>query len=165
MYSIGEHVLYGLHGVCKIDAIEKKRFGDELHDYYILKPVFDQGSTIFVSTKKEALVSKMIPLLCRDDIYMLMDNLSISESYWIDNESVRKEEYKTIIESNDRAKQLSIFKAILLHRQKLIALKRKMHSCDEIILKNVEKRLYEEFAFVLETTKEDISAKLHAKIL
>lgn len=165
MYKKGEHILYGLHGVCKIDAIEKKRFGDVFHDYYILKPVFDQGSTIFVATQKESLISKMIPLLNKDDICTLIDQLPDIEVCWIDNEQVRKETYKQILEGNNRRSQLSVFKTISLHRHKLLTQKRKMHSCDEILLKNYEKRLYGEFAFVLNKTQEEISFTLHAKIM
>lgn len=164
MYQVGEHVLYGLHGVCKIDAIEGKKFDDEIHDYYILKPVFDHGSTIFVSTKKESLVAKMIPTLSAENISKLIDTLSESDSFWIENEADRKEQFKIIIESDDRNKQLGILKAYLLHKMKLISLKRKMHTGDEILLKNVEKRIFEEFSFVLDKSKEELSSLIYEKI-
>lgn len=164
MYQVGEHVLYGLHGVCKIDAIEGKKFDDEIHDYYILKPVFDHGSTIFVSTKKEPLVAKMIPTLSADYISSLINTLSDSDSFWIENEAERKEQFKIIIESDDRIKQLGILKAYLLHKMKLISMKRKMHTGDEILLKNVEKRIFEEFSFVLDKSKEELSTLIYDKI-
>lgn len=164
MYQVGEHVLYGLHGVCRIDAIESKRFDDEIHDYYILKPVFDHGSTIFVSTKKEALVAKMIPILSAEDISSLIDTLSESDSFWIENEAERKEQFRIIIESDDRCKQLGILKAYLLHKMKLISMKRKMHTGDEILLKNLEKRIFEEFSFVLNKPKEELALYLYEKV-
>lgn len=164
MFQVGEHVLYGLHGVCKIDSIEGKQFGDEIHDYYILKPVFDKGSTIFVSTRKEALVAKMIPLLSREEIISLLDALPESKELWIENEAARKDKYKLIIESDNRSDQLGILKAILLHKMHLISIKRKMHTGDEILLKNVEKRIYEEFAFVLEKTKDELADNIRSVI-
>ena len=164
MFQVGEHVLYGLNGVCKIDAIEGKKFDDEIHEYYILKPVFDQGSTIFVSTKKEPLVAKMIPILSEKDVSTLIDTLSDNEGFWIENESERKEQFRQIIESDDRRKQLGIFKAYLLHKMKLISMKRKMHTGDEILLKNVEKRILEEFSFVLAKPKEELALRLYEKI-
>ena len=164
MYQVGEHVLYGLHGVCKIEAIEGKKFDDEIHDYYILKPVFDHGSTIFVSTKKEALVAKMIPILSAEDILNLIDTLTDSECFWIENEAERKGQFKLIIEGADRNKQLGILKAYLLHKMKLISMKRKMHTGDEMLLKNVEKRIFEEFAFVLNKSKDELATDLYQKI-
>lgn len=164
MFQIGDHILYGLHGVCKIDSVEEKKFDDETHSYYILKPIFDKGSTIFVSTKKEQLVAKMIPLLSKSKIEELLDKLPCSEKLWIENESERKDTYRSIIESSDRSKQLSVLKAILLHKDNLILNKRKMHTGDEISLKNIEKRLYEEFSFVLHKTTDEVKELIRAKI-
>lgn len=164
MYQVGEHVLYGLHGVCRIDAIEGKKFDDEIHDYYILKPVFAQGSTIFVSTKKEALVAKMIPVLSANDISKLIGDLTTSEGFWIENETERKEQFRLIIESADREKQLAILKAYCFHKMKLIETKRKMHNCDEQLMKNVEKRIFEEFSFVLDEPKDALAMDLYKKI-
>ena len=161
MYQVGEHVLYCLHGVCEISSIEDIKFGDVTQNYYILKPVFDSGATVFVPTEKENLVSKMQPLLSSKKITELIDGLPVQEEYWIEFEPDRKEQYKKIIEGEDRKLQLGILKGILLQRKKLVALKRKMHSSDEIFLKNVEKRLYEEFSFVLDKTKDELSSIIY----
>ena len=39
MYQIGEQVLYGIHGVCRITAVERMRFGKEKAEYYVLQPM------------------------------------------------------------------------------------------------------------------------------
>lgn len=161
MYQVGEHVLYCLHGVCKINAIEDVQFGDVKQNYYILKPVFDSGATVFVPTDKEKLVSKMLPLLPSETVMELIDGLPNQKGYWIEFEPDRKEQYKQIIEGDDRKLQLSILKGILLQRKKLLSLKRKMHSSDEMFLKNVEKRICEEFCFVLEKSKDELSSIIH----
>jgi len=89
MFQENEHVLYGLHGVCKIEAIEDKKFDDEVHSYYVLRPIFDKGATIFVSTKKENLVAKMIPLISKDEVSTLIDELPISEVFWIEKQCLK----------------------------------------------------------------------------
>ena len=38
MYEIGEKLLYGIHGICTVTAIERMRFGKEKADYYVLEP-------------------------------------------------------------------------------------------------------------------------------
>ena len=37
MYSVGDMVMYGAFGICKVTAIEKRDFTGEEQEYYILK--------------------------------------------------------------------------------------------------------------------------------
>lgn len=59
MYSIGEIVLYGSNGVCEITEITTKKIGKDSIEYYVLKPVCSDSSTLFVPTQNEMLVSRM----------------------------------------------------------------------------------------------------------
>ena len=56
MYSIGEVVLYGSNGVCEITEITTKKIGKDSIEYYVLKPVCSDSSTLFVPTQNEMLV-------------------------------------------------------------------------------------------------------------
>ena len=58
MYSIGEVVLYGSNGVCEITEITTKKIGKDSIEYYVLKPVCSDSSTLFVPTQNEMLVSR-----------------------------------------------------------------------------------------------------------
>ena len=49
MYSIGEVVLYGSNGVCEITEITTKKIGKDSIEYYVLKPVCSDSSTLFVN--------------------------------------------------------------------------------------------------------------------
>ena len=67
MYSVGDYVVCGNKGVCRVDQISPLDIsGASSEDYYILKPVYSPGSTVYISmesadeklravlTKKEA---------------------------------------------------------------------------------------------------------------
>ena len=60
MYSIGEIVLYGSNGVCEITEITTKKIGKDSIEYYVLKPVCSDSSTLFVPTQNEMLVSRTV---------------------------------------------------------------------------------------------------------
>ena len=68
MYSIGEVVLYGSNGVCEITEITTKKIGKDSIEYYVLKPVCSDSSTLFVPTQNEMLVSRMRVVLSSDEI-------------------------------------------------------------------------------------------------
>ena len=62
-YQINDTVMYGADGVCIISEITERKIGTEIHKYYILKPVYDNKSTIMVPFANEHLVGKMKELL------------------------------------------------------------------------------------------------------
>ena len=67
MYSVNEKIHYGGSGVCVIQEIATMRFGRTREKYYVLKPVYQNSSVIYVPVENEALVSKMRPVLSREE--------------------------------------------------------------------------------------------------
>ena len=51
MPNIGDYVNYGNQGVCRIDGRRSLKFGSAQpkRDYYILSPVYQKGSRVFVT--------------------------------------------------------------------------------------------------------------------
>ena len=60
MFDIGQKVLYGIHGVCCITAVEIRSTGKEKKEYYCLEPVDQQGAVFYVPTSNPAAVAKML---------------------------------------------------------------------------------------------------------
>ena len=83
MYSIGEVVLYGSNGVCEITEITTKKIGKDSIEYYVLKPVCSDSSTLFVPTQNEMLVSRMRVVLSSDEIKDILSQKTDNE-IWID---------------------------------------------------------------------------------
>jgi glycerol-3-phosphate dehydrogenase len=68
MYEIGQQVLYGIHGVCRIISVESMRFGKERAKYYVLEPAAQPGARFYVPVANEAAVAKLHPLLTREEL-------------------------------------------------------------------------------------------------
>ena len=51
MYEKNEILVYGNNGVCRLTDIRRESFTDQPEMYYILSPVFDERSTIYVPTE------------------------------------------------------------------------------------------------------------------
>ena len=149
MYQIDDTVLYGTHGVCKITEITEQSFGGIAKKYYILKPIHNSGSTVYVPIENEILTSKMRRVLSVEEIHSLIRNMPSEKSLWIENEPERKECYKKIIAKGDRQELIQIIKALYLHQQEQSAKGKKLHAADERYFKEAEKLLYDEFAMVL----------------
>ncbi|WP_040197362.1 CarD family transcriptional regulator [Candidatus Soleaferrea massiliensis] len=156
MYEINDTVLYGGHGVCRIVEIEERDLCGNRMEYYILKPVYDEKSTVFVPVHNEALTTKMRRILSVDEIYALIASMPNEDSKWIENENERKEKYREIISCGDRIQLIRAIKALYQHQQEQQARGRKLHLADERFFKEAEKMLYDEFALVLHIKPEQV---------
>ena len=77
----GEYVNYRTSGVCLIEDIAVPEFasGGEKGEYYILRPVKDKSTTLFVPIKSEALLSGMRHLLAKEEIVAVLGVLDFVE--------------------------------------------------------------------------------------
>lgn len=150
MFSRGETVIYGVNGVCRIDGITQMDITGEKKDYYVLKPVFNGRSTLFVPTDNEKLVGRMRPLITEAGIKALAKNFPSIEPLWIEDEDERKARCAAALADNDRETALALIKAIRVHRDRQFDIGKKLHVGDERFLKDAEKLLREEASFVLD---------------
>lgn len=149
MFQVNDTVVYGSDGICVIEEITSRTFDRKTQEYYILRPLYGNQSTIFVPTQNEKLCSKMRHLLSPEEIYAIIRGLPGAEPVWIDNESLRKQKFTEILRSGDRKNILLLLKSLRVHQRKLRNSGRKFHASDERFLKEAERVLYGEFAHVL----------------
>ena len=47
MFEIGELIMYGTNGVCRVEGFTRSPFdADDEREYYILKPIHDQSNLV-----------------------------------------------------------------------------------------------------------------------
>lgn len=156
MYDIGEAVVYSTYGVCTISAVEKRDFGGEAREYYVLRPVGNKNNTFYVPTQNEALTSQMRKVWSKSEVESLINEMPDRELIWIDNDYQRRDEYRKILAKGDRSELVSLIKTLYLKREKLNENHKKLHSADERILGEAENMLYDEFAFALDIPRDEV---------
>lgn len=164
MFEINDTIVYGTHGVCRIENIEIKEFSGASKQYYVLKPVNDSSATLYVPTYNEKLVGKMRKLLTEQEVYCLIETMPQKETIWYQNENERREEYKRVIERGDHSELIGIIKAIYLQKQKREAEGKHLYISDERFFKDAENILYNEFQYVLSISKEELLSIIFSKI-
>lgn len=156
MFQVNDMVLYGAHGVCRVSAIEERDLGGTVCSYYVLKPEFDQHTTHFIPTGNQAVVSKLRRILSAEEIHALIASMPDEEAEWIEDDNARRVHHKQVLAEGDRAEIVRMIKALYLRRQEQKGNRRKIQVVDERFLQDAEKRLYEEFAHVLQITPEQV---------
>lgn len=149
MYQVGEKLLYGTEGVCRIDEICEMKIGAAKTKYYVLRPIYREGSTVFVPVDNEALTAKMRPLLTAEEIDALLKEVSGEETVWIEEASERKAQFQQAMLGNERREILRMLRTLYLRRKKLQAAGKHLRSNDDQMLRDAEKLLGDEFALVL----------------
>lgn len=157
MYQVEDAVLYGMQGVCEIEAIEEKEFFGEKRMYYVMRQVYQNASTIYIPVDNENLVSKMRKVLSEEEIKQLILGMPEEKTKWIANDAVRKEKFKGVLQGGKREELIALIKSVYLHKQKLLEEgKKKLHVADENAMKDAERLLYDEFAYVLKLERNEV---------
>ena len=156
MFNKGDTVLYGSSGVCRVEGTKQQELYDITMEYLVLKPVYDENSTVFVPIRNKELMSRITPVLSEKQVYEFIDNIQNEKTLWIDDDKQRKQLYQDIINRYDRKQLVQIIKTLYLHKTAQQKKGRKLHQCDEQILRQAEKLLYSEFAVSLNIPIDDI---------
>lgn len=157
MYQIGDMVLYGMEGVCEITGKEHRATAGVEGDYYVLKPVENGQSTVWVPAGNPQLVHKMRKLLSAQEVYQLIHKMASQPVMpWEDNDRARRDHFQEILRSGDRISLISMIRTLYLHQQELAAKGKKLHLSDEKQMKEAEKQLHEEFAHVLHIDRDQV---------
>lgn len=156
LYNVGDIVLYGARGVCRITEIEENEMMGKRIKYYILKPVYDEKAKIFVPTTNETLCAKMRRTLSAKEIHTLIKSMKREEAIWIQDENQRRKEYKLILAGGDCREIIKMIKTLYRHQQSQIESGKKLHAADERLMKDAEHILHEEFAYVLDIQPEEV---------
>lgn len=164
MLEINDTVLYGTTGVCTVSNIEEKKIGKVTRKYYVLKPVAQSSSTVFVPADNEALLSKMRDVLSAGEIKALIKSIKTAEDIWIDNEEERKLRFNEIVLSGDRLGCLLLIRALKTHQNELSEKGKRLHIADERIMKEAQRLISDEFSFVLKLPYEEIAAFIKAEL-
>ena len=153
MFSVGQNVLYGTNGVCVVDDITEKKIGKVSMEYYVLKPLATDSSTLFVPTHNEELVKRIRDILNKDSIDSILANLpDIGE--WNENKQERSDDFKSIIVDGDCVELIRMIRLIHAHSNDLAENGRHLHMSDERFLKEAEKMVSEEISLVLDVDRD-----------
>lgn len=149
MYQLEDQVMYGIHGVCRIAELEVKRVDRKNVEYFVLVPVGQPAARYYVPTGNPAALSKLRPLLTRDELLLLLDSDDVRRDVWIPDENRRKLHYRELLSSADRLGLLQMIYTLQMQKEIQAASGRKFHLCDENFLRDAEKVLSSEFSVVL----------------
>ena len=157
MLTVGQTVVYGTQGVCTVKEISMLKLGKTKGEYYALSPIDDPGSTVYVPTANEKLMSKLRPVLTGEEADALITEAVREPPEWIESDAERKSACDDIVKNGDR-KQLMRLVGMLYRRRELLKDQKKhFHNVDAQYLKTAERMLHGELAYALGIAVDDVA--------
>lgn len=156
--NIGDVIIYERHGICKVTGLQDMCIGEIMRPYYVLKPIYHTAVTVYVSTISDKRKAETRHLLSADEIFSLVKKMSGKNFIWNNDNRKRKELYSQILADGNHSELVKMIKTLRWHKQELknTNKNRKLQIFDEDFLKDAEKTLCEEFAYVLNIKREEV---------
>ena len=158
MFGIGDYVICGNKGVCEVENITTLNISgvDREREYYILKPLYMNGSTVYVpvDSPKES----MRKVLKREEAEELIRAIPEIPLLVITNDKLSEQTYKDCTRTNDCEDLVKIIKTIYTRKQKRMKAGRKVTAVDAKYFHMAEENLYGELAVSLNIRRQDVES-------
>ena len=164
MYQIGDQVVYGIHGVCRVTDMEKQIVNKKTVSYLVLEPEGQEGSRYLVPMSSQAAMSKLRPMLAPEEMEALLRSAGVREDNWIREENLRKQTYRELISSGNRAELMRMVHTLYVHKKTQTAAGKKVHLADDGFLRDAEKLLASEIAVVMDMSADEARTYLRDQL-
>jgi len=164
VFEVGEYVVCGSKGVCVVENITTLDIAgvDRERKYYILKPIYQTGSTVYVpvDSPKDSLRRVME----RKDAQKLIEAIPDVPLLVIANDKLTEQTYKESLKSGNCEEWVRIIKTIWWRKQQRLQAGRKVTAVDAKYFHMAEESLYGELAVALDLNRDAVAEYIVKKI-
>ncbi len=164
MFEIGEHIVYGTSGICRVEEICKSPYDkNDTRTYYLLIPAHNpMGSTIYTPVDNDRV--PMRRLMTPEEIEALICAMPAIEVLQVPVEKQRREIYRTVIGALRPEGYVSVIKTVHRRREELTAARKHFPVSDMEYGRLAKHMLYSECAHVLGLAEDGMEAYIEEKL-
>ena len=155
MFNVNDYVVYSSVGVCRVADIKKEEdLNGKETEYYILEPVYGNRMTIKTPVDNQKVPIRSI--ISKEELLSLIASIPQQETVWIEDNRQRSNNFKAALKTGECEELIKLIKTIYMKKQEKSFQGKRLTRVDEDIFKAAEKHLYEEFAFVLNISPDEV---------
>jgi len=156
MFQKGNYVICGNNGICCIQDITTLDITgvDKKRKYYLLKPVYQSGSTIYVPV--DAAEKSLRKATSRDEANELIRSIPDIPLIPLADEKTLERTYKEYMHEGSCEAWIKLIKTIYLRKEKRILKGCKITAVDSRYFKLAEDFLYGELSVALGISRDDV---------
>ncbi|MCR5216586.1 MAG: CarD family transcriptional regulator [Lachnospiraceae bacterium] len=160
MYQIGQYVMYGNTGICKVMSIGPSEFLNPEKEYYTLQPIFSNtNSVIYVPTDKAESVRKVLSASEAHSYLSSLKDMKV-EHFASRNSTLVSQHYKSLLETHEIEKNLALFKEASEKIELAIEAGKKPLQTDLNFKETSERLLCEELSIALDLSQDEVRSQL-----
>ena len=165
MFSVGELLIYGTNGVCRVDEVCSSPFdAADTRLFYKLTPTPDRANlVIYTPIDNEKVVIR--PLMSEREARELLDSLSEIGVIVVPLEKKRRDIYRELVATAEPKVYVSIIKTVAQRREEFKRTRRRLPDIDNDAEHIAKTGLYGELAAVLGLSREEIHNMITEKTL
>jgi len=162
MYQVGDLVVYGSIGVCRVDGVSCPD-PDSNKQFYQLAPLYQAG---VIYTPVEPGKIPLRPVMSREDALALVDQIPSvhAEVYRERTLQLLAQRYQSTLQTGDPLQLLTLTMSVYRKRQQAESQNRRLGMVDERFGRQAERLLFGELAVALEISVNDVPAYISARI-
>ena len=165
MFKVGDLVLYGTTGVCRVSEIKEKDLTGKgkTQLYYHLAPLY-QTCVISAPVNSDKIFIR--PIISREEAERLIDHMSSISSDHYPTGAAREltEQYEAAINTHDCIIWASLLHSIYTKKEKLTIQKKKFSSLDERYMRKTEDLLFGELAAAMGMDRKAVASVISKRI-
>lgn len=163
MFAVGDYMMYGKSGVCKVTDICRSPFDEkDERTYYVLRPVYGAPAIIYIPVDNDKIAFR--PLMKADDAHALIKKIPEIEALTVENEKMRREVYKGAVSGLHPEGFVSVIKTVYGRRQTLASARRHITEADSEYESFAKRALYCELSIVLGIPYENVEGYIKDSI-
>lgn len=163
MFAIGQYVVCGNKGVCAVENITTLDISgvDKKRKYYILKPIYQTGSTLYVPVDAPG---EMRCVMNRQEAEKLVGSIPEIPLLTITNDKLTEQVYRECMKRGSCVEWVRLLKTIHVRKQKRLLAGRKVTALDTKYFQMAEQSLYGELAVALELSRDAVGKYIAGEI-
>ncbi len=156
MFSVGDYMVYGISGVCRVEDICASPFDKkDTRTFYMLRPLGASAGSVIYTPTDNAQVA-MRPLMTVEQAEQLIGLLPSILPLEIPTEKMRRDIYRQTMQSCDPVQYARLIKTVRCRRADMLAQHKRLSETDSDFERNAKLSLYHELAVVLDKPYAEI---------
>lgn len=158
MFNVGDIIIYSAHGLCEIDDICEKNYGNNMKTYYVLHPL--QDSKLFINIPVDSNQVVMQKVMEREEAEEILQSFQQPGIEWIENVRQRTKQYNSLVNTGNRKEIAKVANTLMRKTREAKRNKKKLYDHDRVLLANIQNIMFKELAVSLDSSYEEISTKV-----
>lgn len=159
------YVVYGKVGVCQVIRREIMSFGAAgSGEYYVLTPMSDPRSYVYVPCDNPELMLRLRPLFTKAQIDEILQAVPEDELCWVEDKNERSVLFRKLISEGDRRQLLRLIRCLYEKKQEKLAAGKKLSAADEAVLVDCVRLVEDEFSVSLGIGRNEVGAYIRKSL-